>query len=92
MVVKRDVLKKYLDELLVPEQFDDYGPNSLQIEGREEIRKVGFAVSATRDSIEEAVSKGVDTLIVHHGIFWKFHGVRSLTGTFANRVFSFGSL
>ena len=29
----------------------------------------------------------MDALIVHHGIFWNFHGVRTLTGTFARRVF-----
>ena len=25
-------------------------------------------------------------LIVHHGLFWKFHGVRTLTGPFGKRV------
>ena len=75
-----------MDELLAPEQFDDYGPNGLQIEGRADIRKVGFAVSATRDSVAEAIASGVDALIVHHGVFWHFHGVRTLTGTFARRV------
>ena len=64
-MVKRDDLKNYLDDLLVPAEFDDYGPNGLQIEGREEIRQVGFAVSATRDSVEVAVASGVDALIVH---------------------------
>ena len=85
--VERDVLKACLDDLLKPEQFDDYGPNGLQIEGRKEIRKVAFAVSATVDSIERVVEWGGDALIVHHGIFWNFHGVRPLTGTFARRTF-----
>ena len=87
MSIKRNVLKVYLDELLVPEQFKDYGPNGLQIEGKEDIGKVAFAVSATRDSIEQAVADGADALIVHHGVFWNFHGVRTLTGTFARRIF-----
>ena len=87
MAVKRDTLRVYLDNLLKPEQFDDYGPNGLQIEGREEVRKVAFAVSATRDSALQSVSWGADALIVHHGIFWNFHGVRPLAGPFARRVF-----
>ena len=87
MSIKRDILETYLNELLEPEQFDDYGPNGLQIEGRDDIHKVAFAVSATRDSVKEAVEWGADALIVHHGVFWKFHGVRTLTGTFAHRVF-----
>ena len=86
MAIERDALRAYLDDLLQPQQFDDYGPNGLQIEGRKDIRKIAFAVSATRDSIERAVSEEVDALIVHHGIFWNFHGVRTLTGTFARRV------
>ena len=87
MAVERDALHTYLSDLLKPEQFEDYGPNGLQIEGRRDVRKIAFAVSATRDSVEEAVALGVDALIVHHGIFWKFHGVRPLTGPFARRIF-----
>ena len=87
MAIERDTLKNYLNDLLSPEEFDDYGPNGLQVEGSESIQKVAFSVSATRDSIEEVVNWGGDALIVHHGIFWNFHGVRTLTGTFAHRVF-----
>ncbi|MFW5443020.1 MAG: Nif3-like dinuclear metal center hexameric protein [Methylococcaceae bacterium] len=83
----RDFLNAFFSELLVPESFADYCPNGLQIEGTERIYKIAFAVSATRDSIEQAVNIQADSLVVHHGLFWKFHGTRTLTGSFAKRVF-----
>ncbi len=82
----RSDLENFLDTLLTPAQFQDYGPNGLQIEGSEEIFKIAFSVSATKDSITQAVEQKADTLIVHHGLFWKFHGTRTITGPFAKRV------
>ena len=83
----RSEIELFLKELFRPEIFDDYCPNGLQIEGKTEIKKIAFAVSATRESIEKAVEFNADMLIVHHGLFWKFHGTRTLTGAFAKRVF-----
>lgn len=80
-------LEEYLKTLLKPELFDDYCPNGLQIEGKDEIKKIVFAVSATRESADYAAKVKADALIVHHGVFWKFHGTRTLTGPFAKRLF-----
>lgn len=80
-------LEGYLKNLLKPELFDDYCPNGLQIEGREVIKKILFSVSATKESTEHAARIGADALIVHHGVFWKFHGTRTLTGPFAKRLY-----
>jgi len=85
--MQRKELDAFLNNLLTPSSFNDYCPNGLQIEGDEQIDKIAFAVSATRDSIEQAVDQQVDALIVHHGLFWKFHGSRTLTGSFAKRAF-----
>lgn len=79
-------LEQYLKTLLKPELFDDYCPNGLQIEGKSEVKKILFAVSATRESAEYAVLVHADALVVHHGLFWKFHGTRTLTGPFYKRV------
>lgn len=79
-------LDKKLTEWLNPDLFDDYCPNGLQIEGKKEIRKIAFAVSATLESIELAIENQADALIVHHGLFWKFHGTKPLTGAFYKRV------
>lgn len=77
----------YFDELLQPDRFADYGPNGLQVEGGETIGRVAFAVSATLDSIERAVAGGAQALVVHHGLLWKFHGVRPLAGPYGRRLF-----
>jgi dinuclear metal center YbgI/SA1388 family protein len=87
MTISRDRLHRFLDALLRPEEFADYGPNGLQVEGRTEINRVAFAVSATARSAADAVAFGADALVVHHGLFWKFHGPRPLVGPFARRVF-----
>ncbi len=87
MTIKRDDLTRFLNELLTPENYQDYGPNGLQIEGTETIAKIAFAVSATVQSAHAAVAQGAQALIVHHGLFWRFHGARPLIGPFARRVF-----
>lgn len=86
MAIKRAELEKYLNDYLNISSFDDYGPNGLHIEGKEEIKTLAFAVSATRESVEKAIQIGADALIVHHGLFWKFHGPKTITGSFAKRV------
>jgi dinuclear metal center YbgI/SA1388 family protein len=83
----RKDLNTFFNQLLTPATFSDYCTNGLQVEGSEQINKIAFAVSATRHSIEQAVKLQADTLVVHHGLFWKFHGSRTLTGSFVKRVF-----
>ena len=84
--MQKSELDIFLKSLFKPELFDDYCPNGLQIEGKDEIKKIVFAVSATRESAEYAAKVGACALIVHHGLFWKFHGTKTLTGTFYKRV------
>ncbi len=84
--MNRKELELFFAELLSPHLYKDYGPNGLQIEGTDEIRVVAFAVSATIESIQTAIAKKADALVVHHGLFWDFHGVRALVGPFGKRV------
>ena len=86
MTTTRQQLNAFFDDLLKPGDFSDYGPNGLQVEGAERIGRVAFAVSATADSIGRAVEADADALVVHHGLFWDFHGVRPLVGPFARRI------
>lgn len=86
MTISRASLELFFDTLLQPKLFADYGPNGLQVEGSEQIDKVAFAVSATAESVAAAVAFGAQALVVHHGLLWKFHGVRPITGPFARRV------
>ena len=86
-MISRQQLNDYYQALLRPETYADYCPNGLQIEGGEHIERIAFAVSATRDSINQAVEHKADALVVHHGLFWAFHGTKPLTGAFARRIF-----
>lgn len=85
-MINRDTLLRDLNTKLMIDAFDDYGPNGLQIEGHTSITKIAFAVSATRYTINKAVELGANALIVHHGLFWKFHGPKTITGSFYKRV------
>jgi len=86
MTVTREDLINYLNTLLGPQDFEDYAPNGLQIEGTAQLKKMAFAVSATQDSIQKALDWGADALIVHHGIFWKHQGAKPVTGAWGQRV------
>lgn len=86
-MITRVALEAFLGELLEVSNYSDYGPNGLQVEGRALIQRVAFAVSATRDSIRQAVDAQADALIVHHGLLWNFSGPRPLVGPYARRVF-----
>lgn len=70
-MVKRDELVAYANELLRIDGFRDYAPNGLQVEGRDEIRVLASAVTASYSAVEEAVAAGADALLVHHGYFWQ---------------------
>ncbi len=84
--MKRLDLELYLNSLLAPDSYSDYCPNGLQIEGKHEIKKISFAVSATRDSIKQSIELGSDCLITHHGLFWNSQGARPIVKTFAKRI------
>jgi len=75
----------YLQQLLQPQAFKDYGPNGLQVEGRREVRRVASGVTASLDFIDAAIAAGADTLLVHHGLFWRGQDGR-LTGWLKARV------
>ncbi|HEX8159868.1 MAG TPA: Nif3-like dinuclear metal center hexameric protein [Solirubrobacteraceae bacterium] len=60
----------YLDELLSPASFSDYGPNGLQVPGPDRIHTVVTGVSASAELFERAAEHDADLVLVHHGIFW----------------------
>ena len=61
----------WLDQQLQPELFQDYAPNGLQVQGKPELKKVVFGVTASLAFIEQAIEKQADAIIVLHGWFWK---------------------
>ncbi len=68
--VHRHALVAYLDQYLDAARGRDYCPNGLQVEGREEIRKVVTGVSACEELFVRAREAGADAVLVHHGLFW----------------------
>lgn len=84
--MNRDKLLDYTNRYLNISAYQDYGPNGLQIEGKTEIKRLAFAVSATKYSVKKAIELKADILFVHHGLFWKFHGPKTITQAFYHRV------
>jgi dinuclear metal center YbgI/SA1388 family protein len=64
-------LVDYTGRLLEVSRFRDYCPNGLQVEGRPETHKLATAVTASLAVLERAIAAGADTVLVHHGYFWK---------------------
>ena len=69
-MAKRDEIVRQLDEYLDIDAVDDASLNGLQIEGDEEVERVGLAVDAALATIDDAAAAGCQMLIVHHGLFW----------------------
>jgi dinuclear metal center YbgI/SA1388 family protein len=84
--MNRDELVDYLDEYLQIRAIEDISDNGLQVEGREEIEHLAFAVDAGQATFEAAQAAAADMLIVHHGLFWS--RVRLVTGIHRRRLAS----
>jgi dinuclear metal center YbgI/SA1388 family protein len=69
----------YVDDYLRISEIDDWpnAVNGLQIENSGRITKIGAAVDVSTRVLTQAAKKGVDFLIVHHGLFWP--GLRPVT-------------
>ncbi len=69
--MKNSELESLINEKLNTASFSDYGPNGLQVEGRETVQKIITGVTASQALLDEAVRQEADAVIVHHGYFWK---------------------
>lgn len=78
MTTRQEILD-WCSETLQPSMFQDYAPNGLQVEGKENIHTIVTAVTASLAAIEYAVSKNADMLLVHHGYFWRSEPI-TITG------------
>ncbi len=78
-------LVSYTHKLLNVEQFQDYSPNGLQIEGKQHIQMLATGVTASLDVIQKAIEMKADALMVHHGYFWKGES-QTITGFKKKRI------
>ncbi len=79
-------LVRYLDEYLASARGRDLCPNGLQVDGRAEISKIVTGVSACRELFVRAAELNADSVLVHHGLFWKSDDPQPLTGLLYRRV------
>jgi dinuclear metal center YbgI/SA1388 family protein len=79
-------LVRYLDEYLDAASVCDYrgAYNGLQVEGKEEVRRIAVAVDAAIATIDQAIAGGADLMIVHHGLFWGSNA--PVTGAYYKRI------
>lgn len=64
-------LETRLNNKLNTAAFQDYAPNGLQVEGRQDVRRIVTGVTASQALLDAAVEQAADAILVHHGYFWK---------------------
>jgi dinuclear metal center YbgI/SA1388 family protein len=75
-MAKLESILHFLGEEFQVSDFPDYphALNGLQVEGPPEVRRLVVAVDASEVTIHEALAKGAELLLVHHGLFWDGFG------------------
>ncbi len=64
-------LTTFCDEYLSANAFKDYAPNGLQVDGGRPVQRIVTGVTACEALIDAAIAANADTIMVHHGYFWK---------------------
>ncbi len=85
MIVNNFQLETVLNNELKPQLIKDYCPNGLQVEGKNEVKKIITGVTASQALIDAAIEHKADALLVHHGYFWKGEN-ESIKGMKGNRI------
>ena len=83
--MKLNDLNNYLNQLLRPEQFSDYCPNGLQVEGKPDVERIVTGVTASYNLLQAAFNAKADAILVHHGYFWRGE-VPSIVGIKKRRI------
>ena len=76
----------YTDDFLRISDVGDWDNalNGLQIENSGRVTSIGAAVDVSTRALTEAQKRGVDLLIVHHGLFWP--GLRPIQGALRRQL------
>lgn len=78
-------LAGYLNNYLEINRFDEAAYNGIQVFNTGDITKIATAVTASLETIEQAVQLRVQALIVHHGIFRK-QDMHPVVGVFYKKI------
>lgn len=76
MTLSLEQLVETADRYLESARIQDYCPNGLQVQGREQVRLLVSGVTASQQLLDAAVAAGADAILVHHGYFWKNEDAR----------------
>ena len=80
-----DELCHFCDDYLSINEYSDFCPNGLQVEGKGTINHLVTGVTASLELIEAAIDQNADAILVHHGYFWKGED-QPLTGYKGKRI------
>ncbi|MCW2474567.1 type 2 GTP cyclohydrolase I [Candidatus Symbiopectobacterium sp. NZEC151] len=69
--MRNSELETVINQQLNVAAFQDYAPNGLQVEGRENVQRIVTGVTASQALLDVAVAQQADAVLVHHGYFWK---------------------
>ncbi|MGL9720356.1 type 2 GTP cyclohydrolase I [Symbiopectobacterium sp.] len=69
--MRNSELETVINQQLNVAAFQDYAPNGLQVEGRENVQRIITGVTASQALLDVAVAQQADAVLVHHGYFWK---------------------
>jgi dinuclear metal center YbgI/SA1388 family protein len=83
--VERDRIVRFLDELLDVRSIRDFGPQGLQVEGKDEVHRVAVGVTASQELFRRAIDAGADLVICHHGMLWDWDS-RVVRGPYRERL------
>jgi dinuclear metal center YbgI/SA1388 family protein len=75
----------FLDVCLSPSEYEDLGPNGLQVPAVRDVERVVTGVTAQRALFDRAIAEEAQLVLVHHGLFWTFHPL-GLTPLLAERL------
>ncbi len=84
-MIQIHTLESWCNQQLQPENFSDYCPNGIQVEGNREIQRLASGVTACQALLDAAVEWQADAILVHHGYFWKGEA-EPLTGIKGDRI------
>jgi dinuclear metal center YbgI/SA1388 family protein len=84
-MIHRTDLVRHFDSVLEAARFKDYGPNGLQVEGRDKVGHLVCGVTASLALIDAAIEAKADAILVHHGLFWRGQDGR-VTGWMKQRL------
>jgi dinuclear metal center YbgI/SA1388 family protein len=79
-------IARFLDDALQTAQFADYenAHNGLQLDHRGPVRRIATAVDFSGATLEAAIARDANLLILHHGMFWG--GTLPIVGPWYSRL------